>query len=159
LEVLAGVVVFAFGILALYRLQATTLGTDSFANDLAQAVALGQSRMEALMALNYDNPALNDTNNDGGANQDVDKNGVDDDDVIPGSVDGILNFGLDISVDANNLAVSDGSATSGKFNLYWNVAVDQPVTNIKTIRLIITWQDSRNALHRIVMDCMKTDII
>jgi Tfp pilus assembly protein PilV len=52
-EVLAALLFFAFGILALYRLQAAVIKSGAHAGQLTQATALAESRMEALLALNY----------------------------------------------------------------------------------------------------------
>jgi len=155
LEVFAGMVVFVFGILALYRLQAATLRADSFSNDLIQASVLAQAKMEALMVLNYGDAALDDTNGDGMPDQDRNKNGVDDDD--EGILrDGHTNFGLDKTIARNNAVTSDGHETDGKYDIYWNIAVDQPVAGTKTIRLFVTWRGSRSDFHRVVLNCVKT---
>ena len=56
LEVVAAIVAFAFGSLALYRLQAATIMGNSFSNELTRGNALAQDRMERLMALPYLDP-------------------------------------------------------------------------------------------------------
>ena len=154
MEVLAAIVVFAFGALALYRLQAYVITCNAFSNRITQATALAQERMETLIALPYNNPLLDDTNDNGGriTNRDIDLDGVDDrgPDFI---------FGLNDTVDSNGRVVADGSTISTSygvaFQIYWNVAVDQPMTNIKTVRVIVAWRDSKNYLHRTFLTSMK----
>jgi prepilin-type N-terminal cleavage/methylation domain-containing protein len=154
IEVLAAIVVFAFGALTLYRLQASIISCNSFSNRLTQATLLCQERMENLMALPYNSPLLNDTNDNGGrvTNRDTDADGIDD-----RGPD--FNFGLNDTVDLNDRVVADGSAANNTYgityNIYWNIAVDQPMANIKTIRVIATWRDKKNCLHRTFLSSMK----
>ena len=43
-----------------------------------------------------------------------------------------------------------------RYTIYWNVAVNVPVTDSKTIRVIVTWTEKgRN--KRINLDFIKTD--
>jgi type IV pilus assembly protein PilV len=146
LELLAGIVVFSFGILALYRLQIASLDGNSFSNDLTQAVVLAQDRIEQLMTLPYNNAQLADTDNDGTGQDTSPSDGVDDN----GG-----NFGLD----DETAATADQNVQSGRYSIYWNIAVDQPLTRSKTIRVIVTWRDKRNILHRTVLNSVKTDAI
>lgn len=148
IELLAGIVVFAFGVLALYRLQISSLEGNSFANDQTQAMVLAEGRMERLMGLPYDHDELADTNNNG-TNQDADADGVDDD----GG-----EFGLGDTISGGAVA-SDHSASNGRYLIYWNVAVDQPVRRSKSLRIIVTWQDKRNIRHQAVLNCVKPDSI
>ncbi len=148
IELLAGIVVFSFGVLALYRLQISSLEGNSFANDQTQAVILAEERMERLMGLPYEHDELADTN-DNGTNLDVNQDGVDD----SGG-----DFGLSDTI-AGGAVAADHSASSGRYLIYWNVAVDQPVRRSKTLRVIVTWQDKRNIPHRAVLNCVKPDSI
>jgi len=148
IELLAGIVVFAFGVLALYRLQISALEGNSFANDQTQAMIVAEARMERLMGLPYDHDELADADNDG-TNQDPNQDGVDND----GG-----NFGLDDTV-SGGAVTADYSNSTGRYTLYWNVAVDQPVRRSKTLRVIVTWQDKKNILHRVVLNCVKPDTI
>ncbi len=154
IEVLAAIVVFAFGGLALYRLQTAVIDCNSFSNRLTQATLLAQERMESLMALPYNHPLLNDTNDDGGGitNRDTNADGLDD-----RGPD--FSFGLNNTVDASDRVVADGSAIRATYGmtykLYWNIAIDQPMANIKTIRVIVTWRDPKSFLHQISFTSMK----
>ncbi len=170
LEVIAAIAVFAFGMLALYRLQASTVVSNAFSNEISRASALGQDRMEVLMTWPYEDrgdgsPWLNDADDDGGQStvRDANKDGFD---------DGGGSFGLDdtvaagavtadgcITIDATTNIVTpncDAAMRSGiDYRMYHNIAVNQPVDNNKTIRLIVTWLDSRNILHRTSITSVK----
>jgi len=149
IELLVSIVVFSFGVLALYRLQISSLEGNSFANDLTQAVVLAEDRMERLMSLPYNHADLDDGDNDG-TNQDVSPvDGVDDD----GG-----DFGLDDTVSGTTLD-ADHEASSGRYRIFWSTALDQPVTGSKMIRVIVTWQGKRNILHRTVLSSAKPDNI
>jgi type IV pilus assembly protein PilV len=154
IEILAAIVVFAFGGLALYRLQASIIATNALSNRLTQATVLAQERMESLMALPYNSPLLNDTNDNGGriTNRDTNADGIDD----RGPE---FDFGLNDTVDASDKVVADTTASNTTYgityNIYWNIALDQPITNTKTIRVIVTWRDNKNFLHRTFLTSIK----
>ncbi|MCU0587749.1 MAG: prepilin-type N-terminal cleavage/methylation domain-containing protein [Syntrophobacteraceae bacterium] len=148
IELLVGIVVFSLGILALIRLQVSSLEGNSFANDLTQAVVLAEDRMERLMALPYDHDDLRDADNDG-TGQDGNQDGVDDNGE---------DFGLSDTVSGGTV-IADRSLPSGRYLIYWNTAVDQPLGRSKTVRVIVTWQDKRSILHRTVLSSVKSDSI
>ena len=85
------------------------------------------------------NPAATPTNSDGDGVDDV---GPDD-----------FNFGLN-----DTGANADHSDNSGNYDIFWNVAVDEPITNVKTIRVIVRWEE-RGRQKQAVVDFMKNDII
>ena len=156
LEVLAAIAILAFGLLAIATMQATSVKGNSQAIGITEAVSLAQDKVEQLMRLPYDDPTNNDDpldDNGGGAsngtNQDADDDGVDDD----GG-----NFGLDDTVDAGGNIIADESEVNGRYTLYWNIAVDEPINNVKTIRIIVVWAD-RGTQKRAVVDFMKSNII
>jgi prepilin-type N-terminal cleavage/methylation domain-containing protein len=171
-EVIAAIAVFAFGMLALYRLQASTLMSNSFSNELTRATVLAQDRMEELMGLPYDD--LTDGDDDGGesTNWDADGDGYDDRDEAAGKLD--FNFGLDddapgtsdgcITINTVDNSEDDCSMAVEKgmhVRLYHNIAVGQPLLNTKTIRVIATWRDKRDKpdgtpfIHRSTFTCVK----
>jgi hypothetical protein len=72
-------------------------------------------------------------------------------------VDDILNFGLDQignAADQKEENVGKGNI----YDIYWNVAVNQPINNVKTIRVIVLWFD-RGAIKRASVTSMKMDVI
>ena len=144
IEVLIGITVFAIGILALTIMQIGAVKGNSSAGSLTEASTVGQDKLEELMTLDYANVVdLNDDDGDG-TGQDTDGDGVDDD----GG-----NFGLD------DLASPDGTAqyqgtTNIQYNIFWNIAVDHPFPNTKTIRLIVNWNE-RGRLRTVTFDSLK----
>lgn len=149
-EILAAIVVFAFGMLALFRLQAATVVSNTTANEFTLAATFAQNRMEELMDTAYD--SLADTNGDG-TNMDADGDGIADD----GN-----NFGLDkagqgvadycININAKTQTVTEPCPTTNPtpndFRISQNIAVDQPLANTKTISVNVTWIDSKGKSHR-----------
>lgn len=156
LEVLAAIAILAFGLLAIATMQATSVKGNAQAIGITEAISLAQDKVEELMRLPYDDPADNDDpldDNGGGTsngtNQDGDADGVDDD----GG-----NFGLDDTVDGGGNVIADESEVNGRYTLYWNIAVDQPLNNVKTVRIIVVWSE-RGIEKRVVVDSMKSNII
>lgn len=150
IEVLIALVVFSVGILAVASMQITSTGGNAKARYISEATNWGMDKMEDLLSRSYDDSALSDNNGDG-TGQDSNKNGIDDDDEGT-HVDGVANFGLG----DNTATAADGTSTEGKYTIYWNVAVDQPIPNTKTIRVIVTHPLLDNP---VVLDFVKTQPI
>ena len=142
LEVFAAILVFALGAMALYRLQVATIQSSSFANDLTEATTLAQGTMEELLARDYLDPNLVDTDGDG-TNQDLNGDGVDDN-------GGDFGLGHDNPLDSSTQV--DFAVQSGRYQVCWNVANDHPIPATKTIRLIVTWHDNKDVPHRTVFN-------
>jgi type IV pilus assembly protein PilV len=138
LEVVGAIMVFAFGILAVTRLQIGSVQSNNYSNDLTAATNLAQDTLEGLMILPYLSPNLNDTNGDGVA-----------------------------GLNSETAATADYFQTQlyqqRQYSLSWNVVENYPVgppvsiERTKTIRMIVTWRDSKNTLHRLVLDSVKAD--
>ena len=133
IEVLIALTVFSIGILAVASMQTTATGGNAKAHYISEATGWAVDRMEVLLNLDYDDPLLADSagTNAGTAG---------------------LNDG------ATGGTTADGSVTStdGKYTISWNVAVDQPIANVKTIRVIV----SHNLLNNpVVLDFYKADEI
>jgi len=143
-EILIAIGILAFGLMAVATMQVTAIKTNATASGISQGMTLAQAKLEDLMNLSYID--LIDTTGDG----------TDEDD----------GFGLNNTVDpadeCNNEPVSDGFwpddpwDCSVRYRLFWNIAVDEPVTNSKTIRVIVTWTESGRD-KRIALDFIKTD--
>ena len=139
-EILIAIAILAFGLLAVATMQVTAIKTNAIARGISQGLTLGQTKVEELMNLAYS--ALNDTDLDG-TDEDADDDGIDDD----GG-----NFGLN---DTGN--DSDNEEPNGRYTIFWNVAVNEPVISSKTIRVIVTWTEKgRN--KRIKLDFVKTNL-
>ena len=132
LEVLLGITVFMIGMLGVTALNISSLKSSTFAGNMSEAVIIAGDKIEELMALPFDDVALNDkTPPADGTNQDPTNVGID---TVGGG-----NFGLD-----NTGAAADGSDTGiGKNNMYdvyWNVAVAEPLNEkTKTVNVIVEW--------------------
>ena len=142
-EVLIAITVLAFGLMAVATMQVTAIKTNGIASGMSQGLTLAQAKMEELMNLPYTHADLRDLDGDG-TGKGTDEDGEDDE----------KNFGL-------NDAVADSDhftpGTDGKYTVSWNVAVDEPVTDSKTIRVIVTWTE-RGREKRIALDFVKTDL-
>ena len=144
IEILIAIAILAFGLLAVATMQVRAIKTNAIASGISQGLTLGQAKVEELMNLSYSHLDLDDDGGgvSNGTGQDADDDGVDDD----GG-----NFGLDDTTSA------DGSDANGRYTIYWNIAVDEPVTSSKTIRVIVTWTE-RGKDKRIALDFIKTDL-
>lgn len=138
-EVMVALVVFAIGILSLNLMQSKAIDGNSSANRLTIASTWASDRVERIFALDYADPLLVDTDGDG-TNEDGDGDGVDDDDNGDNVVDANENFGLhhDTAATADQ---SDSSPDGGEYTVFWNIAVDKPMPNIKTIHIIVQRND------------------
>ena len=144
IEVLIAITILAFGLMAVATMQVTAIKTNAIASGMSQGLTLAQAKVEELMNLPYS--ALDDTDLDG-TDEDVDDDGVDDD---------LDNFGLDDTVEGDD-SDKDPPETIGRYSIYWNVAVDEPVTDSRTIRVIVTWTE-RGREKRIALDFVKTNL-
>lgn len=136
IEVLAAVVVFAFGVLALYRLQGAGVQSNVFSNDLTLATTLAQDKMEWLLTLPYS--SVTDTKGDG-----------------------LAGIAKDVTDKTSLTPVSDadGNATVGRYYIYWNVVPDRPIEGTERIRVIVRWQRADKSWHSVALECVKPDII
>ena len=117
IEVMIAVTVFAIGILAVAAMQIGAVNGNTAAGTLTDATMIAQNRMEQLMSLNYTNVSLNDTDGDGTAGLN--------DTAVPAGSDGSSQY---------------TGSTSVRYNIFWNIAVNSPVTNSKQIRVIVQWR-------------------
>lgn len=126
IEVLFGVMIFAFGMLGVAAMLTATVRDNSFSSGLSEATMLASSQLDVLLAVPYGSAGL------------LDGSGTNNGSV--GLVDGTV---------AQPGTVSDFSSPNqgknGKFTLSWNVSVDDPVVGNKTINVIVTWNDKDNA--------------
>lgn len=143
IEVFAAMLVFAFGIMALNRLQIATVKGNTYATDLSQATRIAQDKMEDLLDLTITDTDLADNDLDG-TNQDPDQDGVDE-------TGGDRAFGLNDST----AATADHTETNGRFSVFWNIAVDQPIVGSRLVRVSVAWTGADNIPHSIDMDCVK----
>lgn len=142
IEVMMAMVVFSVGILAILGMQISAIKGNDDASEISQALAVAQGQLDSLMTLPYNATDLDDDGD--GTGQDADDDGDDDDCNCD-------DFGLN----DNTPTTADGNRTvDGKYNLFWNVAVNEPVANAKRIRMIVQWQDNAQT-RQITLEAVK----
>ncbi len=131
LEVLIAMFIFSIGILGVNAMQLTSIQGNSKANRITQAGNVAADRIETFLSLDYDDPILDD---DGAQ--------------MPPVINGVA--GLDdvtaVTADGNMLSAD------GNYQIYWNVAADYPITDTKTIRVIVVPPGNGS---NVVMDIVK----
>ncbi|NLZ17263.1 MAG: type IV pilus modification protein PilV [Desulfobulbaceae bacterium] len=126
IEVMIAIIILGIGLLALITMQSTGIFGNATANQITVSSNLAANRIERIMALPYDHAELRDTNNSGVA-------------------------GLDAMGDA-----ADGKEASpdGYYTIYWNVAEDTPMPNLKKVRIHVH-RNERGQDKRVSMDYIK----
>ena len=126
IEALVALFVLTIGILTLNKMQITSIRGNANASGITSSSNWAAAQIEQLLRLNYDDPLLDDGDGDGTDQDDAPNDGVDDD----GDDFGLNDIG----------AGADGTLTSpdNNYSIFWNVAVDEPMPNLKTIRVIVT---------------------
>lgn len=135
IEVMVAIVILTVGILTLFTMHVTAINANMLANRITTSSTWAGDRIETLLSRPYDCKSRKsnchdlDDDNGNGTDQDLNEDGTDDN----GG-----NFGLDELGPR-----SDGRAVSpdGFYTIFWNVGVDTPVLNCKTIRVIVQRQD------------------
>jgi len=131
IEAVVALAVLTIGILTVNIMQTGAVRGNFRAGQITAASAWAGDRLEKINGITFEDDSLRDRNGNG-TGQDANANGVDDDD--EGTVtDGIADFGLDETVNAD---YTDTSRDDG-LTMHYNVAVNQPMENMKTIRVII----------------------
>ena len=130
IEVIIAVFLLAVGVLSLLKLQAAGIWCNAVSNKFTIASTIAQDTLEELMLLDYNDATLADSNT---ANN-------------PPSADFESTNTAGGKTDNHTKTVTIGNHP---FDIYWNVADDNPVDETKTMAVIITWVDSTN--HKIVV--------
>lgn len=117
LEVLIAVSVFAIGVLALAEMQIVSMTGNTTSRRIAGAAALAEGKMEELKALPYTHSDLTDKDSSGDSG--FGTAGLGDEDTnADGSETGVVIMGQ-------------------PYDIFWNVAADSPVSDCKTVRVIV----------------------
>lgn len=143
-EVMVAIVVLALAIVGVTSMLTASIGGNVRGRTLTEASILASQHIEIIMSLPNDHIWLTDADGDGTA-QDVapNDNGIDDDNEggAVSAVDENRDFGLD-DIDANaDWSIADNS---NEYSIFWNVAVDEPIPNVNTIRVIAMRQEGGN---------------
>jgi prepilin-type N-terminal cleavage/methylation domain-containing protein len=126
IEIMIAIVIFSIGMLAIAKLQITATEGNSFARKMSEAANIAQDRTEEILSMGYD--LYVDFNGNGANGSGLDDTGV----------------GADYFFIQNGYAVSI------------NVSEAFPISNTKTIRIIIKW--AGNTRHTSI-DYIKFDQI
>ena len=138
LELLLATVILLIGILGLIGLQAAAISGNSSANQMTVATTLAQDQIEQLKRLDFYDAALAD---------DVANNATLTNPPNIGSID---------HADANN-PIDEKGGTTGlrRYQRFWNVADNTPITGVKTIVVFVYWGTVDNATgltqHRVII--------
>ena len=140
IEALVAVAVLTIGVLAMNVMQTTAIKGNSTSKGLSASSNWATDRIEQLLSQDYDAADLDDGDGDG-TNEDADNDGLDDDcqDNVPACAPADNPFGLEDST----VATADGNDSSpdDNYNIFWNVAEDEPMPNIKWIRVHVVRSD------------------
>jgi Tfp pilus assembly protein PilV len=161
IEVLLGISIFMIGMLGVTALNISSLKSNTFSGNLSEATFIAATKIEELMAMDFDDIEEGAGEDDGShtTNQDVNDNGIDDDD--PGDpaaeVDNKPNFVIDdTGTDADHEDTYLGK--KGIFTVYWNVAENEPISvapqRTKIINVIVEWH-VKDEPRRISMDVIR----
>ncbi len=152
IEVVIALGVLSFGILALMLMQLSGIRGNSVANTITNESNWAADRIEQTLRFDYFHAELTDTDGDG-SNQDTNEDGIDD------TAGG--NFGLDdIGVSTASgctAAPADHCVREGQYDIFWNVAVDHPVRNAKTLKVIVKQNQGKS--NQVVFEYVKADVI
>lgn len=183
IEVMIAIMVFSLGVLAMQAMQARSIDDNSLSSGISRKSSIALSQIEMIMNLPYDDPLLDDTDGDGtNPGQDNNLDGIDDHNDANASITGVNeDFGLrhwqcwenpatGLDEDAFGTAVAgcthraDHAASFEGFAIYWNIAVDQPTENTKTINIIVIdnrdeFNPNRMAQNRAEYTYVKDDVI
>ena len=158
IEVLVAMVVLTIGILSLYTMQVSSIRGNSHASRLTEASTWNADNFEQIIGMQYfaknehgfkpsdPRPPMFPDKDGNGTGQDTNQDGIDDN----GG-----NFGLNDTT-GNQPADHSSTTEDGKYTIFWNIAEDVPMRDLKTIRVLV--RDNRNVLSApVVFTYIKAD--
>jgi len=132
IEALMALFVLSFGLFAMNAMQVHSVQGNSRAVRLTTASFWNSDQIEKIIGMQYSDASLQDGDGDG-------TNGLDD--MTKETADGYA------------------STSDGRYKIFWNVAVDVPMLNLKTIYVHVQ-EDNRQVLSRpVTIVYVKDDII
>ncbi|MBU1343059.1 MAG: prepilin-type N-terminal cleavage/methylation domain-containing protein [Proteobacteria bacterium] len=143
IEIMITMLILSIGILGISAMQIHAISDNSYGMDLTECATLGQNKLEQLLAIDYNDATLNDTDGDG-TGQDTNNDGID-------------NSGNNFGLGHNTTGTADFNETNGNYTIFWNIAIDEPVTGSKKISIIVTWQDG-GVQKQLVFNAVKSSI-
>jgi len=128
-EVLAAMVIFSIGILAVINMQLMSTWTNARARGMTEGIVIANNTVERLSSLAYGDAEVADTNTNGAA-----------------------------GLDARTVATADGNDLSNPtYRVFWNVRDNFPFASTKTIRVIVVWADREQPEKWFSLDMIKSD--
>jgi type IV pilus assembly protein PilV len=130
IEVLIALVILTVGLLAAAKMQISAIQGNYFSSNTSTALSLAEQKMEDLLGRAYSDAAVADTQAGNNGNltslvtKDHEENNVDEEGVVGGGI----------------------------YHRVWNVADDTPISNTKTITILVGWGNDR---HRVTVSCIK----
>jgi len=118
IELMMGMIVFSIGVLALTKMQVSSIQGNAFSRSSTEAMTVAQDRLEQLASLTYSSFEV--------ANELQDQQISGEDGF---GTDGLSNTGGD----------ADFSASQGEYDIFWNIA-DNANGTMKNIEVIVTWR-------------------
>lgn len=112
IEVIVALVVLTIGVLAVNAMQTVSIRGNKTANDITKATSWSSDQVERIFRMDYDD--LTDENANGTA--------------------GLGDIGADGDVVMDN-------DPGGDFTIAYNVADEDPMRNIKTVHVVVSWVD------------------
>jgi prepilin-type N-terminal cleavage/methylation domain-containing protein len=125
IEVVIALAVLTIGIIAMFSMQTMGIKGNSSANRVTETTTWAADTVEGIVSLSYDK--LIDKNKNG-TEHDLNKDGIDD--IVNGNF-GLSDTATGLVVDADENTVT----ADGRYNIYWNVAVDHPFRGVKTVQI------------------------
>ena len=144
IEVMIAITILAIGILGVAIMQISAVRGNALANGTTEAVTIAQDRMERFITAAFDDPDLDDVNDDGNGGLDRPSRA----NVLNGG-NVLLNAG---GANQPDYAEQVNPATGRSYFVYWNVA-SGPGSNAKTIRVITAWNSK--GMQRMTLDYIK----
>ena len=124
IEVLVAISILTVGLLAVASMQVSAIRGNHMSDNVTIAVALAEEKMEQLLNLDYGDTDLKDSVTGNNAN-----------------LSSIL------SIDHEESNIDETGAAGGHFRRIWNIADSTPITNNKTITVIVTWQNNKHKVN------------
>lgn len=131
LEVLVAVSILTIGLLGVAKMEIAGVKGNYFSRKTTVALKLAEQKMEDLLGRDYTADA----------------------DLVDTDVTNNADLTSVNTVDhEENVTEAGQVAAAGFFHRIWNVADDDPISNNKTIVVMVTW---RNDGHRVTLSCIK----
>ena len=132
IEVLIAISILTIGLLGVAKMQITAIKGNYFSGNTSFVLKLAEEKMEDLLRINFSDNALNDTQTGNNGNL----------------------TSITIVDHEERINKAGQVVASGPYHRIWNVADDTPITNNKTVTVIVTW--GNNDGHRAILSCIKS---